>query len=61
MRLGRESPYASAQEESVEPNAYYMIMELQDKEIIPGANLLLGKKADMDRLGDFPWILIADR
>lgn len=28
--LGRASPYASAQEESGEPNAYYMIMELQD-------------------------------
>lgn len=28
--LASASPYASAQEESVEPNAYYMIMELLD-------------------------------
>lgn len=28
--LCRRSPYASPQEESSEPNAYYMIMELQD-------------------------------
>lgn len=30
VRLSRASPCASTQEESVRPNAFYMIMELQD-------------------------------